>query len=134
MAADRNPAVPRRTVVRWEYNLFCCILQSVLIFSGSTKLVRVLHHSPLLFLFSPATAASAASSPRIFEAAMNLNVRTVCQPNVITCIHRQCQDNLAESSSFVYTLMPLTHSTLVCPSFILQGRRTADSRSTPPCA
>ena len=51
-----------------------------------TRLVCFLPHFCLPFSFSPgavpapAPAAFAASSPRIFEAAMNLNVQTKCQP------------------------------------------------------
>lgn len=68
----------RRTRFRPGYVPFSCAYYSALTVSGSSGQVRFQSQSPLLVSFSPATAVSAASSPRIFEAAMNLNVMTTC--------------------------------------------------------
>lgn len=77
-----NPAVLRRTHVRSGSILTRLALDIALIAFGNTRLVCFLPHFCLAFSFSPAPApapaAFAASSPKIFDAAMNLNVETKC--------------------------------------------------------
>lgn len=78
-AVETQQAVLRRSHVRSGYILTRFALHIVLIAFGSTWLVCFLSHFCLPFSFSP--AAFADSSPRIFEAAMNLTVETTCQPS-----------------------------------------------------
>ena len=87
-ATHWKPATLRR--IRFGSIPSCVPLRIALTAFGSTRLVCfLLPHFCLPFSFSPAAApapapapaAFAASSPRTFEAAMNLNVRDkVCQP------------------------------------------------------
>ena len=84
-AAYWDAAARGRTHVYSEYIVTRFTLHIALNAFGSTRLVCFQPHFCLHFSFSPAAApapaALAASSPRIFEAAMNLDVETTCQPS-----------------------------------------------------